>query len=92
MRIFEFTKLFSRRFIWLDKAFFERVTNDANAQGRSVAKQIEFQYKVAATALENPELTVDWVRDLLAIKESGKYGEAQWLDDELKKFAERHKK
>ena len=75
----------------LNEEFVERVTREAKAQRRSVPKQIEFYYKITAAALENPDLSVEWVRDLLISKEVNKAKEVKWLDEALVRTAGKQK-
>ena len=71
----------------LNEDFVSKVTKEAKAQRRSVPKQIEFYYSLAAAALENPDMPIDWVRDLLISKESKGAKQVKWIDDALLRIA-----
>jgi predicted DNA-binding protein len=44
----------------------------AKAEHRTVAEQIEFRAMIGRTALDNPDLPIDFVRDLLMAREEGR--------------------
>ncbi|MFM8446602.1 MAG: TA system antitoxin ParD family protein [Candidatus Nanopelagicaceae bacterium] len=71
----------------LNEDFVARVAKEAKSNRRSVPKQIEFYYTIAAAALENPDLPVEWVRDLLISKDSGPGQRVKWIDDALLQIA-----
>jgi hypothetical protein len=71
----------------LNEDFVQRVTKEAKSNRRSVPKQIEFYYTIAAAALDNPDLPVNWVRDLLISKELEKSKQVKWLDVDLDELA-----
>lgn len=71
----------------LNEDFVDRVTKEAKSNRRSVPKQIEFYYTIAAAALDNPDLPVDWVRDLLISKELERAKRVKWIDVDLDELA-----
>lgn len=71
----------------LDEDFVKRATREAKANRRSVPKQIEFYYTLAAACLDNPDMPVSWVRDLLISKEQGPGKSVQWIDEALLRIA-----
>lgn len=75
------------RVVKLSEDFVDRVTKEAKAEHRSVPKQIEFYYVLAAASLENPDLPVSWVKDLLISKELRSAKRVKWIDDSLLRFA-----
>ena len=75
------------RVVKLNEDFVEKVTKEAKNANRSVPKQIEFYYTLAAASLDNPELSTSWVRDLLISKERGAAKQVKWIDDALLRIA-----
>lgn len=75
------------RVVKLNEEFVLRVAKEAKANQRSVPKQIEFYYTLAAAALENPDLPIHWVRDLLIAKDSNTAKRVKWIDDALLRIA-----
>lgn len=71
------------RVVKLNEEFVDIVSREAARNHRSVPKQIEFYYTLAAAALDNPGLSIDWVHDLLISKESGKAKPIKWIDEAL---------
>ncbi len=51
---------------------FDQAIAQANAEHRTVVEQIEFWAMIGMTALDNPDLPIDFVRDLLLAREEGK--------------------
>ena len=49
----------------IDDALYEQARAQAQAERRTIAGQIEFWAMVGRTALDNPDLPIDFVRDLL---------------------------
>lgn len=49
----------------IDDVLYEDAKSHAKAECRTIAGQIEFWAKVGKAALDNPDLPVDFVRDLL---------------------------
>lgn len=56
----------------IDDALYEDAKTYAKAECRSIAGQIEFWAKVGKAALDNPDLPVDFVRDLLIARAEGR--------------------
>ena len=54
--------------IRIDEALHEQAKNYAKAERRTIAGQIEFWALVGKAALDNPDLPIDFVRDLLIAK------------------------
>ena len=75
------------RVVKLNEDFVEKVTKEAKVANRSVPKQIEFYYTLAAASLDNPDLPTSWVRDLLISKERGAAKQVKWIDDALLRIA-----
>lgn len=53
----------------LDKELFDAASVEGRAEYRSAAQQINFWAKVGRNALANPDLPVEFVRDILLAKE-----------------------
>ena len=53
----------------LDKELFDAASVEGRAEYRSAAQQINFWAKVGRNALANPDLPVEFVRDILIAKE-----------------------
>lgn len=49
----------------IDDSLYEDAKTHAKAECRTIAGQIEFWAKVGKAALDNPDVPVDFVRDLL---------------------------
>ena len=75
------------RVVKLNEEFVLKVAKEAKSHKRSVPKQIEFYYTLAAAALENPNMPIDWVRDLLISKDSKSAKQVKWIDDALLRTA-----
>ena len=55
----------------IDNLLYEQAKNEAKSEHRTIAGQIEFWASVGRTAIDNPELPVDFVVQVLAsMKES----------------------
>ena len=50
----------------IDKSLYEHAKNEAKAEHRTIAGQIEFLATVGRAAIDNPELPVDFVVQALA--------------------------
>ena len=50
----------------IDKSLYEQAKNEAKAEHRTIAGQIEFWATVGKAAIDNPELPVDFVVQALA--------------------------
>ena len=55
----------------IDDALYELARAQAQAERRTIAGQIEFWALVGRTALDNPDLPIDFVRDLLIARAEG---------------------
>jgi hypothetical protein len=55
----------------IDDALYEQARAQAQAERRTIAGQIEFWALVGRTALDNPDLPIDFVRDLLIARAEG---------------------
>lgn len=56
----------------IDSHLYELAKSHANAERRTIAGQIEFWALIGKTALDNPDLPIDFVRDLLIAKTEAK--------------------
>lgn len=56
----------------IEDALYENAKAHAKAECRTIAGQIEFWAKVGKAALDNPDLPVDFVRDLLIARAEGR--------------------
>ena len=56
----------------IEDALYENAKTHAKAECRTIAGQIEFWAKVGKAALDNPDLPVDFVRDLLIARAEGR--------------------
>ena len=57
--------------IRIDQALYNQAKADAAAEHRTIAGQIEFWALVGKAALDNPDLPIDFVRDLLIARAEG---------------------
>jgi len=55
----------------IDDDLYEQARAHAQAERRTIAGQIEFWALVGRTALDNPDLPIDFVRDLLIARAEG---------------------
>lgn len=55
----------------IDDQLYEQAKAYAQAERRTIAGQVEFWAMVGKTALENPDLPIDFVRDLLVARAEG---------------------
>jgi hypothetical protein len=55
----------------IDDTLYEQARDQAQAERRTIAGQIEFWALVGKTALDNPDLPIDLVRDLLIARAEG---------------------
>lgn len=55
----------------IDDTLYEQARSQALAERRTIAGQIEFWAIVGRTALDNPDLPIDFVRDLLIARGEG---------------------
>lgn len=55
----------------IDDALYNQARAQAQAERRTIAGQIEFWAVVGRTALDNPDLPIDFVRDLIIARAEG---------------------
>jgi len=55
----------------IDDTLYAQAKSQARAERRTIAGQIEFWALVGRTALDNPDLSIDFVRDLLIARAEG---------------------
>jgi hypothetical protein len=55
----------------IDDTLYEDARAHAQAERRTIARQIEFWAIIGRTALDNPDLPIDFVRDLLVARAEG---------------------
>ena len=56
----------------IDDLLYEDAKSHAKAECRTIAGQIEFWAKIGKAALDNPDLPVDFVRELLIARAEGR--------------------
>lgn len=56
----------------IDEVLYDDAKLHAKAECRTIAGQIEFWAKVGKAALDNPDLPIDFVRDLLVARAEGR--------------------
>lgn len=56
----------------IDDDLYENAKIHAKAECRTIAGQIEFWAKVGKASLDNPDLPVDFIRELLVARAEGK--------------------
>ena len=56
----------------IDEFLYEDAKRHAKAESRTIAGQIEFWAKIGKAALDNPDLPVDFVRELLTARAEGR--------------------
>ncbi len=52
----------------IDGHLYEQAKAHARAERRTIAGQVEFWAMIGKTALDNPDLSIDFVRDLLVAR------------------------
>lgn len=55
----------------IDDQLYEQAKAQAHAERRTIAGQLEFWAMVGKAALDNPDLPIDFVRDLLMARAEG---------------------
>ncbi len=55
----------------IDDTLYDQARAQAQAERRTIAGQIEFWAIVGRTALDNPDLSIDFVRDLIIARAEG---------------------
>jgi len=56
----------------IDSDLYDQAKSHAHAERRTIAGQIEFWAIIGKAALDNPDLPIDFVRDLIVAKAEGK--------------------
>jgi hypothetical protein len=56
----------------IDETIYEEAKNAAQAEFRSIPQQIEFWAKVGKCALDNPDLPIEFIKDIIAAKRLSK--------------------
>ena len=56
----------------IDDTLYSQARAQAQAEHRTIAGQIEFWAMIGRAALDNPDMSIDFVRDLLVAKSEGK--------------------
>ena len=57
--------------IRIDQTLYDQARAEAAVEHRTIAGQIEYWAKVGRAALDNPDLPIDFVRDLLIARAEG---------------------
>ncbi|MBK1720584.1 ParD-like family protein [Thiocystis violacea] len=65
----------------IDDLLYEDAKRQAKAESRTIAGQIEFWAKIGKAALDNPDLPVDFVRDILIARAEGREGAVPFLPE-----------
>lgn len=65
----------------IDDLLYEDAKSSAKAECRTIAGQIEFWAKVGKAALDNPDLPVDFIRDLLIARAEGRAGATPFVPE-----------
>ena len=55
----------------IEDHLYEQAKTQAKAERRTITGQIEFWAMLGKTALDNPDLPIDFVRDLLVVRAEG---------------------
>lgn len=55
----------------IDDTLYAQARATAQAERRTIAGQIEFWAQIGRTALDNPDLPIDFIRDLLVARREG---------------------
>jgi hypothetical protein len=58
--------------IQIDSNLYDQAKEHANTERRTISGQIEFWAMIGKAALDNPDLSIEFVRDLMAAKGEGK--------------------
>ena len=57
--------------IRINKTLYEEAKTHAHVEHRTIARQIEFWATIGKAGLDNPDLPIDFVRDLIAARSLG---------------------
>ena len=60
------------KLVRIDHHLYEQAKVHAQAERRTIAGQVEFWAMIGKNALDNPDLPIDFVRDLLVAKAEGR--------------------
>ena len=60
-----------KKSVRIDSGLYEKAKSHANAERRTIAGQIEFWALIGKAALDNPDMNIDFVRDLWVAKAEG---------------------
>ena len=55
--------------IRVDETIYDEARKTAKAECRTIAHQIEYWAKIGKAALDNPDLPIDFIRDILITRE-----------------------
>ena len=61
-----------KKSVRIDSDLYDSAKSHANAERRTIAGQIEFWALIGKAALDNPDLPIDFVRDLLVARAESK--------------------
>lgn len=56
----------------IGRDLYDQAKSHAHAQRRTISGQIEFWATIGKAALDNPDLPIDFVRDLMIAKDQGR--------------------
>ncbi len=59
--------------IRIDKDLYEEAKRSAEAECRTVPLQVAYWAKIGKAALDNPDLPVEFIRDVMAAKKRGEF-------------------
>ncbi len=59
--------------IRIDNELYEQAKRSAEAESRTVPLQVTYWAKIGRAALDNPDLPVEFIRDILAAKKQGDF-------------------
>ena len=59
--------------IRIDDALYEEAKRSAEAECRTVPLQVTYWAKIGRAALDNPDLPVEFIRDILSAKKQGSF-------------------
>jgi hypothetical protein len=56
----------------IDESIYREASKTAKAECRTIAHQIEYWAKIGKAALDNPDLPIDFIRDILIARAKGR--------------------
>ena len=59
--------------IRIDKTLYEEAKRNAEAECRTVPLQVAYWAKIGKAALDNPDLPIEFIRDVLTAKKRGEF-------------------